>query len=397
MKIATSWSTTIDTDRALEEALHLLINRLEADPDLIIVTPTDCYDINRLISGIKFRLPNTRIHGCTSSLAVITEEGFHSTNGVGLGMLGIKDGNGSYGVGATPIHDDPKAAAASAIEKALADCDRPGELPGLILLSSPTGYEETVLHGIQDTLGPDILIVGGTSADNNLDGSWKQFTSDSVYNNAVVITAMFPSVAVAHSFRSGYVPTTHVGRATRVDGRKLYEIDNKPALQVYNEWTGGTISSILENNGGMVLSAFYNPFGRIIDRVGEIPYYCISHPGMISSDGAMNMLASINAGDELTLMTSTLENLVSRTGHVAQTAIDSIQLDPTDISGALAICCAGYLPALVDRTDSFVGELREILVGKPFLGFHTYGEQGRFPSGENRHGNLMISVLVFGS
>jgi hypothetical protein len=35
--------------------------------------------------------------------------------------------------------------------------------------------------------------------------------------------------------------------------------------------------------------------------------------------------------------------------------------------------------------------------GKPFLGAFTFGEQGCFVGGENRHGNLMIATLVFGS
>ena len=40
-------------------------------------------------------------------------------------------------------------------------------------------------------------------------------------------------------------------------------------------------------------------------------------------------------------------------------------------------------------------ELQAALPGIPFLGSFTFGEQGCFPGGENRHGNLMISVLLF--
>jgi hypothetical protein len=45
--------------------------------------------------------------------------------------------------------------------------------------------------------------------------------------------------------------------------------------------------------------------------------------------------------------------------------------------------------------DQVVDGVNQSLGGKPFLGSFTFGEQGCFAGGENRHGNLMISVLVF--
>ena len=35
--------------------------------------------------------------------------------------------------------------------------------------------------------------------------------------------------------------------------------------------------------------------------------------------------------------------------------------------------------------------------GTPYLGVHTFGEQGQFPDGMNRHGNLMFSCLIISS
>ena len=41
--------------------------------------------------------------------------------------------------------------------------------------------------------------------------------------------------------------------------------------------------------------------------------------------------------------------------------------------------------------------LARSLGNKPFLGNFTFGEQGCFVGGTNHHGNLMISVVVFGA
>jgi len=44
-----------------------------------------------------------------------------------------------------------------------------------------------------------------------------------------------------------------------------------------------------------------------------------------------------------------------------------------------------------------VDGLREALSGLPFLGSFTFGEQGCFVRGTNRHGNLGISVVLLGT
>jgi hypothetical protein len=41
------------------------------------------------------------------------------------------------------------------------------------------------------------------------------------------------------------------------------------------------------------------------------------------------------------------------------------------------------------------GKLAKAIGGAPFLGYHTFGEQGKFPDGSSGHGNLMFSVCVF--
>jgi hypothetical protein len=40
--------------------------------------------------------------------------------------------------------------------------------------------------------------------------------------------------------------------------------------------------------------------------------------------------------------------------------------------------------------------LTEALPGLPYLVAFTFGEQGCFADGYNRHGNLMISAVLFG-
>ena len=96
------------------------------------------------------------------------------------------------------------------------------------------------------------------------------------------------------------------------------------------------------------------------------------------------------------LMEGTEDNLVHRAPRVAENALEMARLDKQHISGALVIYCAGCMLTVQERMTEVADGLREALGGKPFLGTFTFGEQGCFIGGSNHHGNLMISVVVFG-
>ena len=65
-----------------------------------------------------------------------------------------------------------------------------------------------------------------------------------------------------------------------------------------------------------------------------------------------------------------------------------------EVAGAMVIYCAGCMLTVRERMDEVVASLQGALGQQPFLGLFSFGEQGCFLGGENRHGNLMISVLV---
>lgn len=188
--------------------------------------------------------PNVAIHGSTSCTGVMTQMGVVSENNEGLAMLAVADPQGDFGVGSALIGDDPVTAAENAISQALVAADCPGEVPAMVWLSSAPGCEESLIQGIANIIGDDVPVAGGSSADNELNGSWKQFDNQSIYTNGVVVTALFPSSEIMFAFHSGYEPTDAKGLITKAGGyeatgkkgiathtsqRTLSEIDGRPA------------------------------------------------------------------------------------------------------------------------------------------------------------------------
>ncbi|MEN6520610.1 MAG: FIST N-terminal domain-containing protein [Armatimonadota bacterium] len=397
MKIASSWSTAPDEECAVTEAFNTLVDRLESLPDYIMVFTSVAYDSQKLMATLKKLAPDAQTHGGTSCVGITTEEGPRCDGGRALGLWGICDKAGSYGVGAAPRGEDPFASAAAAVTEAIRESGRPGEIPELVIMIAEPGYEEIQIQGIQDVVGPDVPIIGGSSADDNIDGHWHQFANGRVYDDALSVAVMFPSVPVGYSFIGGYSPTDISGTVTRCDGRILYEIDNRPAALVYNEWTNGVIHDFLPTGGNALAAASMAPIGRLLGSVGNVPYYSLVSLRTVQQDGSLTLFANVNEGEKLSLLSGTKESLLSRAGRVAQAAMKSRALSSSEVSGVFMACCAGSMLTMKDELQQVVDGINGVLGGKPFLGAFTYGEQGCFLGGESCHGNLMISTLVFGS
>jgi len=342
---------------------------------------------------------DVQIHGSTSCLGVMTNQGAFVEGGKGCGFLAISDEAGAYGsaVVAVEADDDVEAAARSAILTALARAGRTGEAPELIWLSATPGIEERVIASIHETIGEGVPICGGTAADNEVAGGWMVFDGASAHGSGIALSVMFPSVSLGYAFHSGYRPTSTKGRVTASEGRQILSIDGRPGAEVYNEWSGGRIEQALNNKGGSVIAnTSLAPLGRTRDAVAGFDYYLLSHPESVSENSALGLFSNIDVGDEIVLMEGTEDNLVQRAARVAENALEMARLDQSRLSGALVIYCAGCMLTVQDRMDEVAQGVCQALGDKPFLGSFTFGEQGCFIGGSNHHGNLMISVVVFG-
>ncbi len=395
MKIATAWSTE-PSPKVVSKLYQKLLDTLGDAPDLLVLHASVEYEGKALIAALNACAPGIPIHGGTSCRGVMTEAGLHMDADRGLGLFGLSDPDGgTYGVGAAEFGDDPGEATRKALSEALDAANAPGEMPAMIWLSSAPGHEEIVLATIAQMVGDNVPIAGGSAADNTVSGEWLQFANDRVYKDGVAILAMFPSSDVHFAFHSGYEPTDRRGMVTHARGRELLEIDGRPAAEVYNEWTRGLIADYLAEEETILSQSTFNPLGRVVGEVEGLPYYQLSHPSATTREQSLQLFTCISAGEEIVLMRGTKESLVSRVGRVAMSALEAHGAHPRDVAGALIIYCAGCMLGVHDQLDRVVESLHSALPGVPFLGAFTFGEQGTFLGGENRHGNLMISVLLF--
>lgn len=331
------------------------------------------------------------LHGGSSCLGIMTQDGVNIGSGAGVGVLAIWDPDGSYGTASADLGTDAQDAAGQAAMAALDAASRIGEEPEMVWLTVAPGREEQVLAGLRSVVGPETLIVGGSSADNNVQGEWAQFGPSSSHADGVVVTVLFPSRPAASFYQSGYAPTGESGCVTRVEGRRLFEIDRQPAASVYNRWTGGAVPMMGDVPTSILADATFWPLGRVARHVAGVPFHLLAHPAVTYPDGSLELFADLREGDQIWQMRGSVDSLVTRAGRIAAQARN----DAGDgISGALVVYCGGCMLAVKDRMEEVRAGVNTALGDVPWLGVFTFGEQGVPTDGVAEHGNLMISCTV---
>lgn len=333
---------------------------------------------------------------CSSCLGAASSFGVDDAGDRRLSILAIYDAAGSYGVAS--VRQDPaqiRQQAAATVMTAIANAGRDAELPSLIWCMQAPGYEEQIICGIQQVVGDQVPILGGSAADDDVSGKWSQFDGQRLGHNLLVIAVLYPTVPISSYFSSGYSTVNNGGTVSAVQGRRILEINQQPAVQVYNQWLQQVGKPAIEP--GVVISACtFHPIGRQLSAQ-DIPFSLLSLPTNVAADGSIELLTEFQQGDQILLMQGSKEQLVRRGAHVVRVAANNLRLQHhVEPAAALIVYCAGCMLAVRDQITEVQQSLTDSLPGVPYLVAFTFGEQGCFADGFNRHGNLMISAVMFG-
>jgi hypothetical protein len=112
---------------------------------------------------------------------------------------------------------------------------------------------------------------------------------------------MYPSRPIRYAFDNSYNPTSHTGYITKASGRIIYEIDRRPAAEVYNEWTNGAIADYLDGGNILSPSTMY-PLGRIAVWTRGATLYQLSHPEAVLENRAISLFTKAEPGEQIVLM-----------------------------------------------------------------------------------------------
>jgi hypothetical protein len=360
-----------------------------------------------LHAWLHHRFPGVAVMGGSSSGGFMTDKGFMDHSGIGL--LLIDDALGDYGVASAPLGADAARTAEDLLGQALSRCGCTGELPELIWVYQAPGREEAVIEGLRRIVGDRCAIVGGSSADNDASGRWRQLGPSGCLCDGLVVGVLFPSSPMGLAFQGGYEPAGPNGIVTGIGykpagssgivtastGREILTIDGEPAAQVYNRWIGRLIDSRLESGGSILADTTMFPLATEVGRTDGVTHYLLIHPESVSAEGALRTFCDLEVGARVYAMKGDRQRLVDRAGRVTTQARRALPEGHGGVAGGLVVYCGGCKMAVGDDIAKVAAAAAGGLDGAPFIGCFTFGEQGRLID-RNVHGNLMISAVAFG-
>lgn len=333
------------------------------------------YDVVAVTTAFAAALPGVALHGVTS-----------------CGNI-LKAGEASPGV-ACLLFNAPggfETAYASDAAAACAALKTFSASPAAIIMGTTPGAEEAGLEAIGRAF-PGVPVFGGTAADNELDGSWRVLTAEGAKEGGYSLVAV--GVKMGASMLGPYSPTRRQATVTKAEGRKVFELDGKPALAWVAAWLGSAVSKQVQE-GGLVLPATADK-PICTKRGGQ---YIPAHlAALCPSDQSVDFFAPMAAGDELVVMDA---GDGPRTGYAKCLAA---AYDEAMAWGSIAkpkagvlLYCGGMSIAVGDALGKGLSSaaFSDRVRGLPLLGMTVFGEQAAMEGCGNVQRNLSMGMLLF--
>lgn len=349
-------------------------------PKLGLLFSSTKYNQNELIRGIHAINPDLKIIGCTSSGAVMTPDGIISNEDGFAGMLVIEDNELKVGISSAPRGIDPRTTGRKIAEAAMEDAKKDHPPVAFAMFATPK-EEEEYLKGIQDVIG-EIPMFGGSASDNNFLGDWKVLCGNEQIEDGCALALFYTTKEIKNVLSSSYQETNHIGVITAIDdNRRILEIDNKPALNRYAEWTGFNVEEI--TNQSLMAASAPMPLGTTTLH-GET--VLIRHPKVGNTDYSLTVGANMAANTAVMLMQTDEDGLIGG-------AVESIMELKSNFKPAclLLVHSDARKNYIGERIDEDFVAIKNAVGDLPFIVVFTSSEYGQVDHSGACIANLSLS------
>ena len=386
LKSNVGWSTEADNYASGKASAKKAVQDLFETKVAFLYTSAD-NDVAKVLEGAKSELGTAPIIGCTSSAGIIVPDGFISSEDGFSGILALGDPELTVGVASSPRGKNPRETGKKVALEAMKKAGR-NDAPAYYYMVASPAEEEYYEKGIADVIG-EVPFFGGSAADNTVEGKWSIFTNDNIFSDGVAVAFFYTDKPMANVFTGAYEETDNVGVITKLKGdRTLVEINGKPALKQYCEWTGKKEKDMM--GGNTLVETITAPLG-VKDRLGKL--VAIRHPMFANDDLSLNVGNNMALNTAIIQMQGSVDQLINSTGDTMKKLNKKID---TEVGAYLLVHCGGRRLGIGDRIDEVAKQLKKEAHGVPFMTIFTFGEYGTEDHGQNTAGGLMLSFTAFG-
>lgn len=365
IKTGVGRSNNPDAAKAGVEACKQAIEKAGGKADLIIVFSTVAYDQEKMLEGVRSVSEEIPLVGCSTS-GEITTEGPVSQY-VAVTAINTDQIKFTIGVGEGAKEDSFEAG-----KKVAEKVKEKAEEPISLFVMLPDGLAKNgaaAVRGVQETMGKNFPIMGGSSGDDFKFEKTYEYFNGHVLSGAIIGIGLSGRFSFGIGVKHGWEPIGLPMRVTKSEGAILKELNNEPALKIYEDYFGKKAEELIKEP--IARMAYTYPLGMSVEGSDEL---LIRDVVIANKEGEVACAAEIPQGSEIRLMLGDPDKAIVAAREAAENAKE--QLKGSEPRAIFVFDCMARNKLLGTRKGEEIAAIQEVL-GKevPLIGFYTYGEQ----------------------
>lgn len=380
MRAITVQSQEVDTLTAVAEVIAQCTEQLQGErPVAAFLFASTEYDHAQVLEAIADRWPGLPLVGGSTDGEVSTQGFGHDS--IVLTLLTGEGIRASVGLGRDLGVDAEKA-----IGAALAGCgDHEPSLCWTVF--APTSNSTAVVRRIQERVGA-CPIVGGLTGDHREYSRMVEFCGREVLKDSLPIMFLSGDLKVSYGVGTGWFPVGEPKVVTRSDGHWVHEIDDRPALDIYRDFWGGT--PMTQSLGEFPIAVFPNGL--------DGDYYLRAVLDANEETGSIRVAGEILAGAQIKLTEVLAEGILAGSEVSVGNAVRAYP--GTQPKVAFIFSCAARKWVLGTKAEKEIDLLRAAFaaagVDPAVAGGYCFGEIApqRLGSPSEFHNETCVTVLL---
>ncbi len=362
-------------------------------PDFVFVFGSIGYDQHSLVRTVREATGGAPLTGCSAEGTINGDEADESGFSVVVTTISSDDLQWTNGI-ARGLEDDARAVGKQVAQDLLPDLS--ADTIGLFVF--PDGLITLTLEnffaGLEENLSTvQFLPLWGGGAGNNLDtvGPTYQYCDDEVVSGGISYALLSGKAQASWAISHGLVPIGGERIVTRSKGNVIYEIDDKPAVEVLKEYLPE--QALTEERDWMRYAISLALCFRAPSYMKDEEYVVRGVPALQMADGSIIVQTEVSEGTSLWFSSRDKEKMITGLDRMAAQIKDQLEGEKPKLVFQFECLTRGKTMLREQEKLQLLKRFRQSVDPEaPWAGFYTIGEIG--PVEEHNDLHLFTSVVL---
>lgn len=221
-----------------------------------------------------------------------------------------------------------------------------------------------LVRGVRSATGPDVVITGGLAGDGPRFANTYVGLNELPRSGRIAAIGFYgDAIKIGHGSAGGWDAFGPRRLISRSEGNVLFELDGKPALELYKRYLGDDAKEL--PGSALLFPLRVSPPDRPTESLTR------TIVGVDEEHNAMIFAGDVPQGYSAQLMRGNFDRLIEGAADAARQA----HLAETQPSVAVLVSCIGRKLLLGQRIYEEIEAVQDVLgAGIPLTGFYSYGE-----------------------